>query len=49
VNKNADESVKWLSLYHIMQGGNKAYNAHETTKVEERAVALLCGEAEVKA
>jgi ATP-dependent RNA helicase DHX29 len=48
VNKQADASIKWLSFYHIMQARNKFYNAHETSAVDDFAVALLCGEAEFK-
>ena len=31
-----------------MQSSNKFYNAHETSPVEDFAVALVCGEAEFK-
>lgn len=42
VNKGIRE-LKWLSYYHIMQA-KQFYNAHETTAVEEFAIALLCGD-----
>ncbi|KAK0107054.1 hypothetical protein ONS95_003764 [Cadophora gregata] len=42
VNKGHHE-LKWLSYYHIMQN-KQFYNAHETTGVEEFAIALLCGD-----
>ena len=48
VNKRSSNTMQWLSFYHIMQSSNKFYNAHETSAVEDMAVALLCGEAEVK-
>lgn len=48
VNKGMDRPPQWLSFYHIMQSSNKFYNAHETSPVEEFAVALVCGEAEFK-
>jgi len=48
VNKGMDRSPQWLSFYHIMQSSNKFFNAHETSPVEDFAVALLCGEAEFK-
>ena len=48
VNKRSDHAVRWLSFYHIMQSSSKFYNAHETSAVEDIAVALLCGEAEFK-
>ncbi|KAL1855476.1 hypothetical protein Plec18167_007102 [Paecilomyces lecythidis] len=48
VNKQADATIKWLSFYHIMQARNKFYNAHETSAVDDFAVAFLCGEAEFK-
>ncbi|KAH8596466.1 ATP dependent RNA helicase-like protein [Bisporella sp. PMI_857] len=42
VNKGHHE-LKWLSYYHIMQA-KQFYNAHETTAVEEFAIAILCGD-----
>lgn len=48
VNKGMDRPPQWLSFYHIMQSSNKFYNAHETSPVEDMAVALVCGEAEFK-
>ena len=48
VNKGVDRPPRWLSFYHIMQSSNKFYNAHETSAVEDLAVALLCGDAEFK-
>lgn len=48
INKHADPAIKWLSYYHIMQARNRYLNAHETTAVDEFAVALLCGDAEFK-
>lgn len=48
VNKGTDRSPQWLSFYHIMQSSSKFYNAHETSSVEDFAVALVCGEAEFK-
>jgi ATP-dependent RNA helicase DHX29 len=48
VNKHADSAVKWLSYYHIMQARNRNLNAHETSVVEDFAIALLCGDAEFK-
>lgn len=48
VNKSVGRPPQWLSFYHIMQSSNKFYNAHETSAVEDFAVALLCGDAEFK-
>lgn len=48
VNKRADSAIKWLSYYHIMQARNRNLNAHETSAVDDFAIALLCGEAEFK-
>lgn len=49
VNKHSDvSSVKWLSYYHLMQARNRNYNAHETTAVDDFAIALLCGDSEFK-
>ena len=48
VNKRSDKPLKWLSFYHIMQARSKYYNAHETSVVEDLAVALLCGDVEFK-
>lgn len=36
--------LRYLSYYHIMQARNRNYNAHETSAVEDIAVALLCGD-----
>lgn len=47
VNKRADSSVKWLSYYSIMARARNL-NAHDTSAVDEFAVALLCGDAEFK-
>jgi ATP-dependent RNA helicase DHX29 len=48
MNKHADHSIKWLSYYHIMQARNRNLNAHDTSAVDDFAIALLCGEAEFK-
>ncbi|MCJ1285704.1 hypothetical protein MMC26_005045 [Xylographa opegraphella] len=48
VNKGVGNPPKWLSFYHIMQSSNKFYNAHETSAVEDFAIALVCGEADFK-
>jgi ATP-dependent RNA helicase DHX29 len=48
VNRHPESSVKWMSYYHIMQSGNRYYNAHETSNVEDFTVALLCGDVEFK-
>lgn len=48
INKHADPAIKWLSYYHIMQARNRYLNAHETTAVDDFAIALLCGDAEFK-
>ncbi|KAL9127221.1 MAG: hypothetical protein Q9217_003859 [Psora testacea] len=48
VNRVSEHPLKWLSFYHIMQSNSKFYNAHETSAVEDMAVALLCGDAEFK-
>lgn len=42
VNKGHHE-LQWLSYYHIMQA-KQFYNAHETTAVQDFAIALLCGD-----
>ncbi|KAJ5542979.1 Helicase C-terminal [Penicillium sp. DV-2018c] len=47
VNKRADSSVKWLSYYSIMARARNL-NAHDTSAVDEFAIALLCGDAEFK-
>ncbi|KAL8640168.1 MAG: hypothetical protein Q9228_002882 [Teloschistes exilis] len=49
VNKGVPNPPKWLSFYHIMQSGNKSYNAHETSAVEPFALILACGDADFKA
>lgn len=41
-------SVHYLSYYHIMAATSQILNAHETSPVEDFAMALLCGEAEFK-
>ncbi|KAI9848422.1 MAG: hypothetical protein M1837_000217 [Sclerophora amabilis] len=46
VNKDTRD-LKWLSYYHIMQA-NTNYNAHDTNRVEDLAVALLCGDADFR-
>ena len=48
VNKGINQPPQWLSFYHIMQSSNKFYNAHETSPVEQFALALVCGEAEFR-
>ena len=48
VNRGMVKAFKWLSFYHVMQSSSKSYNAHETSPVEDFAVALICGEAEFK-
>jgi len=48
VNKQSNSPPKWLSFYDMMQARSKAYNAHETSAVEDFAVALLCGDPEFK-
>ncbi|KAI5860812.1 P-loop containing nucleoside triphosphate hydrolase protein [Durotheca rogersii] len=45
VNKGNME-LRWLSYYHIMKS-KQFFNAHETTAVENFAIALLCGEVRV--
>ncbi|KAI2609223.1 P-loop containing nucleoside triphosphate hydrolase protein [Hypoxylon sp. NC1633] len=45
VNKRHME-LKWLSYYHIMQS-KQFLNAHETTAVENFAIALLCGDVRI--
>lgn len=47
VNKRADPSVKWLSYYSIMARARNL-NAHDTSAVDDFAIALLCGDAEFK-
>ena len=48
VNKGVVKTFKWLSFYHVMQSSSKSYHAHETSPVEDFAVALICGEAEFR-
>ena len=51
VNKtpvSGSQPPKYLSFYHIMGSGNKFYNAHETSAVDEMAILLLCGEVEFR-
>ena len=48
VNKGVERPPQWLSYYHVMQSSNKFYNAHETSAVDDLAIALLCGEADFK-
>ena len=48
VNRQSSSPPKWLSFYNMMQAHSKAYNAHETSAVEDFAVALLCGDPEFK-
>ncbi|KAL7274738.1 hypothetical protein RUND412_002346 [Rhizina undulata] len=39
----------WLAYYGIMQANNnRFYDAHETSHVDDLAIALLCGDAEFK-
>ncbi|KAI1642790.1 P-loop containing nucleoside triphosphate hydrolase protein [Daldinia loculata] len=45
VNKGRME-LRWLSYYHIMQS-KQFLNAHETTAVENFAIALLCGDVRI--
>jgi len=45
VNKG-NMDFKWLSYYHIMQMKHRL-NAHETTAVENFAIALLCGDVRI--
>ncbi|KAI8964276.1 P-loop containing nucleoside triphosphate hydrolase protein [Daldinia sp. FL1419] len=45
VNKGRME-LRWLSYYHIMQA-KQFLNAHETTAVENFAIALLCGDVRI--
>ncbi|KAL7623572.1 hypothetical protein AAE478_007255 [Parahypoxylon ruwenzoriense] len=45
VNKGHME-LRWLSYYHIMQS-KQFLNAHETTAVENFAIALLCGDVRI--
>jgi ATP-dependent RNA helicase DHX29 len=47
VNKRADSSVKWLSYYSIMARARNL-SAHDTSAVDDFAIALLCGDAEFK-
>jgi ATP-dependent RNA helicase DHX29 len=47
VNRHNDKN-EWLSYYGIMQGGRGSHDAHETGRVEEVAIAVLCGDAEFK-
>lgn len=48
VNKRPEHPLKWVSFYHIMQSRSRYYNAHETSAVQDFAVALLCGDVEFK-
>lgn len=48
VNRPSDPSIKWLSYYHVMQARSKSYIAHETSAVEDFAVAVLCGDLDFK-
>ena len=48
VNKGAKLNARYLSFYNILQGANKLYNAHETSPVDDLAIALFCGDAEFK-
>ncbi|KAK6536166.1 hypothetical protein TWF281_000412 [Arthrobotrys megalospora] len=43
-NKRTD----WLSYYNIFQSSNKYYDAYETSRVNDIALVLLCGDAEFK-
>lgn len=44
---NRRSPYPWLSYYHILQS-HKFYDAHEISKVDDIALALLCGDAEYK-
>ncbi|KAG8532466.1 uncharacterized protein KY384_002343 [Bacidia gigantensis] len=48
VNKRSENPPSWVSFYHVMQSGNKSLNAHETSAVDDLAVALCCGDADFK-
>jgi ATP-dependent RNA helicase DHX29 len=48
VNKHSDSPSRWLSFYHILQGSSKLFHAHETSVVEDIAVAFLCGDQDFK-
>ncbi|KAI5288307.1 hypothetical protein KEM54_005311 [Ascosphaera aggregata] len=39
---------RFVSYYHMMQARSRAYQAHEISAVDDFAVALLCGELEVR-
>ncbi|KAJ6259766.1 ATP-dependent RNA helicase DHX29 [Drechslerella dactyloides] len=41
-------NISWLSYYNILQSSNKYYDAYETSRVNDVALALLCGDAEFK-
>ncbi|KAF3912153.1 hypothetical protein ABW21_db0206155 [Orbilia brochopaga] len=41
-------NIQWLSYYNILQASNKYYDAYETSRVNDIALALLCGDAEFK-
>ncbi|KAF3926382.1 hypothetical protein AA313_de0203528 [Arthrobotrys entomopaga] len=41
-------NISWLSYYNIFQSSSKYYDAYETSKVNDIALALLCGDAEFK-
>ncbi|KAF3930919.1 hypothetical protein ABW19_dt0207407 [Dactylella cylindrospora] len=45
---NRKSKTAWLSYYNIFQGSTKHYDAFETSKVNDIALALLCGDAEFK-
>ena len=48
VNKGARHPPKFLSFYSIMQSGNRALNAQETSAAEDIAIALVCGDSDFK-
>ncbi|KAI5295718.1 hypothetical protein KEM52_000437 [Ascosphaera acerosa] len=41
-------AFRFLSYYHMMQARSRAYQAHETSAVDDFAVSLLCGELDVR-
>ncbi|EPS42434.1 hypothetical protein H072_3650 [Dactylellina haptotyla CBS 200.50] len=43
-----NNNVSWLSYYNIFQSSSKYYDAYETSRVNDIALALLCGDAEFK-
>ncbi|KAF3916879.1 hypothetical protein ABW20_dc0110426 [Dactylellina cionopaga] len=47
VNRKS-HNIPWLSYYNIFQSSSKYYDAYETSRVNDIALALLCGDAEFK-